>query len=193
KNGVVSEHAACSDNFGKSSGTDLEECCCYGDGCNGSDVDEPLRDFADGEWYASIPPLRCYQFDRNASTPLNGLEPTLCAPGSRACSEYLSSMRAVVYHSCRLEACNDANLEHTTGPVCINRTLGALTAQSCCCSSDGCNKRLGNPLDTKPGRQTLASRIAERIERFYDKDAASSERAFIRQVVKHVHENIDRD
>ncbi|KAH7718634.1 hypothetical protein AAVH_13950 [Aphelenchoides avenae] len=54
KNGVVTEHAVCSDNFGNSSGTDLEECCCYGDGCNGSDVDEPLKDFADGrstlEW-----------------------------------------------------------------------------------------------------------------------------------------------
>lgn len=49
KNGVVSEHAVCSGNFGKNNGTDLEECCCYGEGCNGKDVGEPLKDLADGK------------------------------------------------------------------------------------------------------------------------------------------------
>ncbi|KAH7666441.1 hypothetical protein AAVH_43198, partial [Aphelenchoides avenae] len=75
----------------------------------------------------------------------------------------------------------DANFEPTSGPVCKKRTFGGLTAETCCCSTDGCNKRLGSSQDAKPERQTLASRIAERIERFYDKDAASSERAFIRR------------
>ncbi|KAH7694240.1 hypothetical protein AAVH_38717 [Aphelenchoides avenae] len=90
--------------------------------------------------------------------------------------------------ACQISKCT-MNGMLSTSPVCTNSTTGLTTY--CCCYGDGCNTDPREITNPRSKEKNLVGRVAQRIEIFYDRDAVSSERNFIRRVVKHVYEHID--
>ncbi|KAH7710682.1 hypothetical protein AAVH_22018 [Aphelenchoides avenae] len=63
----------------------------------------------------------------------------------------------------------------------------------CYCYGDGCNEEKETMTNPTASETNLAGSIAHRIEEFYDRDAVSAERTFLRRVVNNVYEHIDRE
>ncbi|KAH7694199.1 hypothetical protein AAVH_38758, partial [Aphelenchoides avenae] len=72
------------------------------------------------------------------------------------------------------------NGKPSSGPVCTNITADTTY---CCCYGNGCNTELEDLLhpSEEPDKRSLYESIARRVEHFYDQDASSVERTFMRR------------
>ncbi|KAH7706467.1 Protein F58B4.3 a [Aphelenchoides avenae] len=140
--------------------------------------------------------LRCYQGQQNASSPVQS-SPMECLANSQSCLLTIDVATNTATRACQISNCT-LNGAWSAKPVCTNSTgstgsmYGSLTAY-CCCYGDGCNEDQEAVLNPTPGETNLAGSIAHRIEDFYDRDAMPAERTFIRRVVNHVYQHIDRE
>ncbi|KAH7709599.1 Protein F58B4.6 [Aphelenchoides avenae] len=140
--------------------------------------------------------LMCYQGQQNASLPVQN-SPMECLANSMSCILTFDEESNTVTRACQISNCT-RNGVITNDPVCVNVTSNVASRSIttyCCCYSDGCNEELETMTSPSksPADTNLAGSIAHRIEEFYDRDAVSAERTFIRRVVNHVYEHIDRE
>ncbi|KAH7693697.1 Protein F58B4.3 a, partial [Aphelenchoides avenae] len=127
--------------------------------------------------------LLCYQGEQNASAPVQG-RPQDCLASSMSCGVTFNVRANTATRFCQMSNCT-INGALTSSPICVNTS-----SLYCCCYGDGCNTETlnanGEFVHSKnpaagPEETNLAGSIASRIEDFYEHDAVSAERTFIRR------------
>ncbi|KAH7700186.1 hypothetical protein AAVH_32699, partial [Aphelenchoides avenae] len=120
ENGKTSSKAVCSKSALGNSGKSREECCCYGNGCNGKDVGEPLEDVParklkichDITIMCLAPRRKCYNaYLVNVSDPYEMWRferferPEECPPWTSSCSSIYDITKSLATWNCDSKPC----------------------------------------------------------------------------------------
>ncbi|KAI1703796.1 hypothetical protein Ddc_16414 [Ditylenchus destructor] len=129
----------------------LQQCCCYGDGCNwgpeeakykmiqSTNVQNGLSSRS-GSTFTSIPSsqLSCYQAQLKIGQTVNSSFYTQCARNANACLKQTDFFSGVVQFGCMTNNCTDQQGQYSAESICTNMTQPPYL-QRCCCYGDGCN------------------------------------------------------
>ncbi|KAI1711596.1 hypothetical protein DdX_10058 [Ditylenchus destructor] len=128
----------------------LQQCCCYGDGCNGgpdeanytmvqsTNVQSGLYPRSDSSFMSKPSGLKCYQGRTMTGQTVNSSLLTPCTFNAYSCLTQTDFQTGVEYRGCQTNNCTNQQGQYSSGPICTNMTRPPYL-QQCCCYGDGCN------------------------------------------------------